>query len=132
MDGLRNPLYYENIDSVARNNLIVNTFGAGIGLYAALRPVVYHNTIWGAAQQMQAPLLVNGLQHWDPEKDHPLIGCQDITVFNNIFNKHMTARKGPVVEVRKVTSWDDDVTIRALDGSFYSTKNIYYVVRSYL
>ena len=128
MDGLNNSLYYENIDSVARNNIILNIRGAGIGLYSSLRPVVYHNTIWGAAQQMQTPLLINGVQHWDPEKNHPLIGSKDITVFNNIFNKNPEARKGMIVQIRSVTSWDGTKTIGGLNGTYYSNNNIYYLV----
>ena len=43
-----NPDYYENINGVVRNNLILNTGWEGIGLYAAKDAQVYNNTIINA------------------------------------------------------------------------------------
>ena len=43
-----NPEYYENIDGVVRNNLIINTGWEGIGLYASKNAQIYNNTIINA------------------------------------------------------------------------------------
>ena len=43
-----NPEYYENIDGVVRNNLIINTGWEGIGLYASKNAEIYNNTIINA------------------------------------------------------------------------------------
>lgn len=58
----KNSALFESIDCVAQNNVLTNVIGAGFGLYASLRPVVLHNTMWNVAQQMQTPILVNGVQ----------------------------------------------------------------------
>ncbi len=67
-----NPQYYENIDGIARNNLIINTVYAGIAMYAAKNPRVYNNTIINTAQSAHSAIYF-GLtyQDWDPDAGRP-------------------------------------------------------------
>jgi hypothetical protein len=53
-DRTSNPEYQENIDGIARNNIIIDTKYGGIGMYGALRPKVYNNTIINAAKSGHA------------------------------------------------------------------------------
>ncbi|HYF49844.1 MAG TPA: fibronectin type III domain-containing protein [Planctomycetota bacterium] len=53
-----NTQLYENIDGIVRNNIIVRTSGNGIGLWGALRPQVYNNTLIDTASSSQAALFM--------------------------------------------------------------------------
>ena len=109
MDNVNNRRWFESIGARTVNNIISNTLGAGIGLYAAKDAVVAHNTIYAAAQTMQTPVLINGVQHWvdSSSTGSPITGCESLTVANNIMVKSKTARKGMHVQIRNVASWQD-------------------------
>lgn len=64
MDPVENPDYYESIRATVRNNIIVGTRMAGIGLYASLDARVYNNTLVDVAQTAQAGLLFDRAGHW--------------------------------------------------------------------
>jgi hypothetical protein len=105
--------YYENIDGTIRNNLVVNTTYAGIGLYAALRPRVYNNTLINVATGAQAGILfapgdVAGVT--SPTRDAVLV--------NNVVS---AAPGRTVVQVRVV-----DGTAAGLAGSLTMSNNRYY------
>ena len=78
-----NPNYYENIDGLVTNCIIVNTQYAGIGLYAALNAQVYNNTIINTAQDGHAGIYF-GLtyQDWEPQALRP--PSVNPTIRNNI------------------------------------------------
>lgn len=53
-----NPTYFESINIIIRNNIVVNTKWEGIGLYAALNAQVYNNTLINVAQEASAALMI--------------------------------------------------------------------------
>ncbi len=55
-DTSSNPEYYECINSIARNNIIIGTGGAGIGFWGAKDCRAYNNTVVTASTQYHAPL----------------------------------------------------------------------------
>lgn len=67
-----NPGYYENINGIVRNCLVEDTVYAGIGMFAALSPQVYNNTLVDTAQDGHAPLYFGlTFQDWDEEAGRP-------------------------------------------------------------
>ncbi|NBA86521.1 DUF1565 domain-containing protein [Emticicia sp. CRIBPO] len=81
-----NPNYYESINIIIRNNIVVNVKREGIGLYAAIGAQVYNNTIVNAASDdgSSALMISRGEIYGAPAGDkHPK--CKDLKVSNNIF-----------------------------------------------
>jgi hypothetical protein len=67
-----NPHYYESIRGVVRNNIIRNTQGAGIGLYAAKEAQIWNNTLINTAQAYHSPIYFGvTYQDWDPHAGRP-------------------------------------------------------------
>jgi len=68
-----NPNYYESIRGVVRNNIIRDTQGAGIGLYAAQDAQVLNNTLIDTAQAAYHSPIYFGVtyQDWEPEAGRP-------------------------------------------------------------
>ena len=110
------PGYYESIDSVVRNNVVWDTEGAGIGAWAALRPVIYNNTLTNVANSMFGGLLVQGQEHWLPSGSDfvsTVIPSKDVTMFNNIVS---VKSDRPVLEIRD----------GGLVGALNLNNNLYY------
>lgn len=80
-----NPNYFENINGLVANNLIVNTQHAGIGLWGAKDPQVYNNTVINAAQAEMAALFFNTTDVWIDDNNSARAGSQNIRVQDNIF-----------------------------------------------
>jgi hypothetical protein len=67
-----NPQYYESIRGVVRNNIIRNTQGSGIGLYAAKDAQIWNNTLIDTAQAYHSPIYFGvTYQDWDPNAGRP-------------------------------------------------------------
>jgi hypothetical protein len=67
-----NPQYYESIRGVVRNNIIRNTQGSGIGLYAAKDAQIWNNTLIDTAQAYHSPIYFGvTYQDWDPHAGRP-------------------------------------------------------------
>jgi len=67
-----NPDYYESIRGVVRNNLIRDTQGAGIGLFAAQDAQIWNNTLVDTAQAYHSPIYFGiPYQDWDPQAGRP-------------------------------------------------------------
>ena len=67
-----NPEYYESIRGVVRNNIIRDTQGAGIGLYAAKDAQIWNNTLIDTAQAYHSPIYFGvTYQDWDPNAGRP-------------------------------------------------------------
>jgi len=67
-----NPDYYESIRGVVRNNIIRDTQGAGIGLYAARDAQIWNNTLMDTAQAYHSPIYFGvTYQDWDPQAGRP-------------------------------------------------------------
>ena len=120
IDTNRNPNYYENINGTVRNNVITNVGGAGIGAWAALRPVIENNTIINAGQQgMFSGLLIQAQEHWPVAG--PLAGqnvfipSTDVTMRNNIVVMDPSSTR-PALSIRT----------NGLTGSLNLSNNLYY------
>jgi hypothetical protein len=111
-----NPEYYGNIDGVVRNNIIVNTSGPGIGLFASINSKVYNNTLVNVARDSR------GGVHFEPLDDDgngtptPVVNP---TIVNNIVVMNSTR---PILEGRKVGS------VNSLSGSISINNNLYHRV----
>ena len=81
-----NPGHFASIDTIVRNNIIVNPGQAGIGIYGALNAQVYNNTLVNAADDAQAPIQFGGYDMWvsntAPSYQH--IASVNPSVLNNI------------------------------------------------
>lgn len=83
----------------------------GIGAWAALRPMIYNNTLVDVAKSMFGGLLIQGQEHWTP--DSTIIPSQDVTMFNNLV---MVNSDRPVLEIRE----------QGLVGGLNLSNNLYY------
>lgn len=120
MEPAANPDYYTSIDTIARNNLIVNPGMAGVGVYASQRPQVYHNTIVDAARVAQAPIQLGGVDIWLSDTDpYHHVASDHPTIMNNIIT---TAEDNDtrMVDVRQ-GSYSDGLT---LDYNLYYSTNV--------
>ncbi len=71
-DTAVNPGYYEAVRGVVRNNLVVDTGYAGIGLYAAKDAMVVNNTLLYTAQLGHAAIYFGvTLQDFEPQAGRP-------------------------------------------------------------
>ena len=81
-----NPGHFASIDTVVRNNIVVNAGQAGVGIYGALNAQVYNNTLVNAADDAQAPIQFGGYDMWvsntAPHYEH--IASVNPSVLNNI------------------------------------------------
>ena len=81
-----NPGHFASIDTIVRNNIVVNPGQAGIGIYGALNAQVYNNTLVNAADDAQAPIQFGGYDMWvsntSPSYEH--IASVNPSVLNNI------------------------------------------------
>jgi Right handed beta helix region/Protein of unknown function (DUF1565) len=80
-----NPTYFENINGLVINNLIVNTQHAGIGLWGAKDAQVYNNTVINGGQAEHAGLFFNTTDVWLDDNNSARVGSQNVRVQNNIF-----------------------------------------------
>jgi hypothetical protein len=71
-DLAANPHYYESIRGVVRNNIIADTQGSGIGLYAAKDAQIWNNTLINTAKAYHSPIYFGlAYQDWDPQAGRP-------------------------------------------------------------
>jgi hypothetical protein len=80
-----NPQYFENIDGLVVNNIVIGTQHAGIGLWGAKNARVFHNTVVNAAQAEHAALFFNTTDVWIDDNNSAQVGSQNVQVQNNIF-----------------------------------------------
>lgn len=82
-----NPGYFASIDTVARNNIVVDAGHAGIGVYGALNAQIYNNTLVNPADDAQAPIQFGGYDMWisntAPHYYHH-VASQNVSLLNNI------------------------------------------------
>ncbi|KAG2374912.1 hypothetical protein C9374_010286 [Naegleria lovaniensis] len=122
-DANQNPLYYQAVNTIVRNNIIANTSGAGIGLYSAKNPQIVFNTIWAAAQDNQAAILINLVQTWVSNSYSPITPCINVTLTNNV----ICTSRDRIIEIRTLTSYVDDSVVGGLEGqSLNVSYNRYY------
>jgi hypothetical protein len=70
-------------------------------LHPADSPKLYHNTFWGVQEVGQNAVLLNAIQRTDlPGGRSTVVGCANVDIRNNILAKSLTARMGPVLQIR--------------------------------
>jgi len=121
-DTTANPQKWESIQGTARNNIILNSQYAGIGMWKAQRPRVYNNTIYHAClANDQGGILVQ-------------FGSEEPTIINNIVvmaqrtNRPLVYLKHPFIgtltmehncywrEGSRATWWDNSAGFKALSS----------------
>ncbi|WP_202961829.1 right-handed parallel beta-helix repeat-containing protein [Megalodesulfovibrio gigas] len=116
-----NPNYYENIRGIARNNLVRDTGGSGIGFYASLDAKAYNNTLVDTASSFHTPIYFGiTFQDWDPEAGRP--ANRNPTVLYNIVSQPGTPTQ-QVVAIRYSTELGG---LSALDGALRINANCYW------
>ncbi|MDX1948586.1 MAG: Calx-beta domain-containing protein [Pirellulaceae bacterium] len=86
LEPAANPGYFASIDTIARNNIVVDAGQAGIGIYGALDALVYNNTLVNAADDAQAPIQFGGYDMWvsNTAPSYYHVASVNPTVVNNI------------------------------------------------
>ena len=112
-----NPEFYECNYSLARNNIVINTGGAGIGLFAARDCAAYNNTVVTASTEYHAPLYFSPGQVWINDNLTLNPANHNVQVFNNIF-------------IDNSGTGEEDFTVRIREGGMSGTNvinnNIYH------
>ena len=118
-----NPKYYENIDGVIRNNLIIDTGWEGIGLYAAKDAQVYNNTLVDVAKGPYHSALYFGLtyQDWETYAGRP--ASISPKIHNNVIVQAATSDLA-MLEIRYANELGG---MSALDGLPIMQENCYYI-----
>lgn len=106
-----NPDFYECQYSLARNNIVYNTGGAGIGFFAARNCTAYHNTVITASADFHAPLYCSPGEIWIDNNNTRTPPCFNIQAFNNIF-------------VDQSGTGDEDYTLQIREGALAGTNLI--------
>ncbi|MCL2129656.1 MAG: right-handed parallel beta-helix repeat-containing protein [Treponema sp.] len=121
-----NPKYYENIQGIIRNNLIIDTGWEGIGLYASKDAQVYNNTVVNAVTygtgNYHSPIYfgVATQDEENPEGCPPNINPE---IHHNIVSQS-SAYKNRIIDIRYTK---DPYTIFGLDGNPKMHDNCYYI-----
>ncbi len=80
-----NPTYYECRNSIARNNIIIGTGGAGIGFWGADHCEAYNNTVKTASPKYHTPLYFSQGEIWISNSLTAMPQNVNCIVRNNIF-----------------------------------------------
>ena len=132
-----NPKYYENINGIVRNNLVMNTGWEGIGLYASKDAQVYNNTIinatgYGTATTTSPEPVVRcaiyfGIVTQDYGNPN---GCPpniNPTIHHNLISQPSSKVSEKMVEIRYVKPGDVYATaIPGISGKPTMNYNCYY------
>ncbi len=88
-DTIANPLFYENLNGIVRNNIIINSSGEGLGMYGAYKPAVYNNTVINCGWGMHGSIFYNTGYMWlNSLNDMYAVPCRDVFVQNNVIVQH--------------------------------------------
>lgn len=118
-DTNSNPTYFENINGLVMNNLIINTQHAGIGLWGAKDAQVYNNTVINGGQAEHAGLFFNTTDVWLDDNNSARVGSQNVRVQNNIFVQS-AAQDLAIVRVREGALAGNT---NVIDNNFYYDPN---------
>ncbi|HEX2973048.1 MAG TPA: right-handed parallel beta-helix repeat-containing protein, partial [Tepidisphaeraceae bacterium] len=83
-DVSQNPGWYENIDGVVRNNIVLSTGQSGIALIGALRPKVYNNTLIDVAQLGKAGIYIAETYQYPNDLGALVVLTREAEIKNNI------------------------------------------------
>ena len=123
-DTKANPMYYENINGVVRNNLIINTGWEGIGFYGSMNAIVYNNTLINVANLGQYHSAIYfGLtyQDWEDYAGRP--ANINPSIHHNIVCQPSSFIL-PMIEIRYANELGG---MSALEGYPLMNDNCYYV-----
>ena len=126
-----NPQYYENIQGIVRNNLIIDTGWEGIGLYASKDAQVYNNTVVNAVTygegKYHSPIYFGiATQDWNnPAGCPPNINPH---IHHNMVSQPVSYN-GRMIDVRYVKTGDvyPSRDISSLEGKPAMNDNCYHV-----
>lgn len=131
MEPGTNPELYLSINNVARNNIVVNSGHAGIGIYGAKNPLIYNNTIVNAADQAQAPIQFGFDDIWVSDVlPYVHVDSLNPVVVNNIITTD-PSNDTRMVDIRQGSI--DPTTPLTLDHNLYhgtSTRGILFIDRN--
>ena len=119
-----NPLYYENVRGVVRNNLIISAGWEGIGLYGSKDAQIYNNTLVNAVNGgLYHSAIYFGLtyQDWEPYAGRP--ANVNPNIHHNVVSQS-AAFDRPMIEIRYANELGG---MSALDGKPTMSDNCYYV-----
>lgn len=108
-----NPAYYECQYSLARNNIVYNTGGAGIGFFAARNCSAYNNTIITASGNFHAPLYFSPGEIWINDNTTLTPPNFNLLVVNNII-------------IDQSGTGDEDYTVQIREGAMTGVNTIDY------
>ncbi len=112
-----NPAFYECQYSLARNNIVYNTGGAGIGFFAARNCSAYNNTVVTGSGQFHAPLYFSPGEIWIDDNTTLTPPNFNVQAYNNIF-------------FDQSGTGDEDYTVQIREGGMSGTnlidRNIYH------
>lgn len=108
-----NTAFYECQYSVARNNIVYNTGGAGIGFFATRNCSAYNNTIVTASDNFHAPLYLSPGDIWINDQTTLTPPNSNVLIFNNIF-------------VDQSGAGDEDYTVQIREGALLGNNSINY------
>ncbi len=93
-DPSQNPDYYEIIRPIVRNNIVAGTDYAGIAIYAAQQPQVYHNTLVDTARVGQASIYLTYQTHnLGPQDPARVTLTTDPAIVNNIVTRSVVGSR---------------------------------------
>ena len=116
-DTKTNPNYHDCIDCIVRNNMVVNTGGAGLGFWGSQNSSAYNNTIITKSELYHAPLYFTAASIWVSDTYTATPANNNVKVFNNIFiDQSGTGDEDYTAEVRE----------NSLSGNTEISNNIYF------
>ena len=132
-----NPEYYENIQGIVRNNLIIDTGWEGIGLYASKNAEIYNNTVVNAVTygtgKYHSPIYFGiATQDWDnPDGCPPNVNPH---IHHNIVCQ-TSSNSGQIIYIRFIEDFYDpddypgllSYDLSSLEDNPKMNDNCYYV-----
>ena len=124
-DTVVNPQYYENINGVARNNLIIDAGWEGIGLYASKDAQVYNNTLVNAdcGVSKYHSAIYFGITDQDGQDGYGHPANINPNIHHNVV-RQPSSFNNPMIEIRYSDSYGG---ASALSGAPVMNDNCYYI-----
>jgi len=111
-----NPEFYENIDAIVRNNLVINANQAGIYICGALRPQIYNNTVINGGRNSHSGIFICP----SVDDNHPWASTTDAIIRNNLVVMY---NSNPAVLIYTHPTYGDFPSVA---GSLIINNNHYY------
>ena len=120
-----NPQYYENINGVVRNNLIIDAGWEGIGLYASKDAQIYNNTLVNAdcGVSKYHSAIYFGITDQDGQDGYGHPANINPNIHHNVV-RQPASFNNPMIEIRYSDSYGG---ASALSGAPVMNNNCYYI-----